>query len=496
MSTIPSAPRLQLNPVASNGALNFYWLAPVTDGGSRVSSYTLLCSSISYSTSINAASTYCQVSGLTNTQNYTFQLAANNAVGRSSYAPFIIAQPGNVPGGPRNFALSSLNTSTVNLVWSFSTNTNEGLNNYFVVKVEPQSSTISSYYQGIYQDQRSYQITDLPSSFYNFKIYSVNDAGWSIDNQFNVVSTVTGSVVLPSAPQSLSANTTASTAAISFTQDSGTYPTVNYSYSTDGTNYTLFSPAQNSSPVTITGLNVGQQYTVYLKAITAAGTSPASSSLTFIPSGQYRFSFNSGSVSGTSLANALGPAVTIDTVNTTIVTTPAVLIGLPAGATGCLYVIPTAVGQHYFDMPFVTGNNWSLTMWVKGVSTGRHMVIQGGPVRLELWDNNITCGMINGGSPVGPSYPTSFPSPYAYPYTAGQWTHVAMTFTGAFWSFYINGALYNSATLTSSPWLANPSQTISLGTPYPPAGDYFYDVRLVTQTYSAAQVQAIYNGTG
>ena len=165
-----------------------------------------------------------------------------------------------------------------------------------------------------------------------------------------------------------------------------------------------------------------------------------------------------------------------------------------AGATGCLYVIPTAVGQHYFDMPFVIGNNWSMSMWVKGVSTGRHMVIQGGPVRFELWSNNFTCGMIIG-DPISPSYPTSFPSAYAYPYTAGQWTHMAMTFTGAFWSFYINGSLYNSATLTSSSWLANPSQTISFGTPYPPAGDYFYDLRLVTQTYSAAQIQAIYNGT-
>jgi len=137
-------------------------------------------------------------------------------------------------------------------------------------------------------------------------------------------------------------------------------------------------------------------------------------------------------------------------------------------------------------------------MWVKAVSTGRQMVIQSngstGKVRLELWDNNITGGMIDG-DPVTPSYPTSFPSAYSYPYTPGQWTHMAMTFTGAFWSFYINGALYNSATLSSSRWLTNPSQTVSFGSGYPPAGDYFYDLRLVSQTYSLAQVQAIYAGT-
>lgn len=498
MSTAPTAPRLQLNPIATYDALNFTWLAPADNGGSPILSYTLLCSSISYSTTIAATSTYCQISSLTNRQNYTFQLAANNAIGSSAYVPFYIAQPGVVPGGPRNFTLSGVDTSTVNLTWTFSTNVAEGQNKSFVVYVQPQSSTISSYYQGVYQDQRSYQITNLQPAPYTFKLYSVTDAGWSVDNQFNAVSTVTGTVTLPTAPQALTATTTATTAAISFTVNTGTYPLVNFSYSTDGTNYTQFSPPQTTVPVTISGLNTGQSYSVYLKAITVAGVSPASSPVTIIPSAQYRFSFNAGSVTGSSLANALGSAVTIDTTNTTIVTTPAVLTGLPAGATGCLYVIPAAVGQHYFDMPFVIGNNWSLAMWVKGVSTGRQMVIQSdgstGQVRLELWDNNITGGMIDG-DPVSPSYPTSFPSVYSYPYTAGQWTHVVMTFNGAFWSFYINGALYNSATLSSSRWLTNPSQTVSFGTGYPPAGDYFYDLRLVTQTYSLAQVQAIYAGT-
>jgi hypothetical protein len=182
MSTVPSTPQIKLNPVASNTALNFYWLAPTTDGGSPVSSYTLLCSSIPYSTSINSLSTYCRVAGLTNAQNYTFQLAANNAVGISAYTPFLIAQPGIFPGGPTSIGVSTVNSTTANVVWSFSTNTNEGENKHFIVTVVPSTitSTLSSYFIPVYQDQRSQLVSNLTSPYvYTIIVQSVTDNEWS-----------------------------------------------------------------------------------------------------------------------------------------------------------------------------------------------------------------------------------------------------------------------------------------------------------------------------
>ena len=50
----------------------------------------------------------------------------------------------------------------------------------------------------------------------------------------------------------------------------------NYKYSTDGTTYTAFSPAQTTSPLTISGLTNGTAITVRLKAVTANGDGTAS----------------------------------------------------------------------------------------------------------------------------------------------------------------------------------------------------------------------------
>ena len=89
---------------------------------------------------------------------------------------------------------------------------------------------------------------------------------------------------VPTAPTGLSATSTSSSISVSFTQgaDGGSVIT-NYSYSTDGENYTDFSPVDTTSPVTITSLTNGESYTIYLKAKNASGYSAASLAVTGTP---------------------------------------------------------------------------------------------------------------------------------------------------------------------------------------------------------------------
>jgi len=97
----------------------------------------------------------------------------------------------------------------------------------------------------------------------------------------NVPGTVTATI--PGAPTGLVATPNNQSLSIAFSINNGGGAITNYSYSTNGTTYTAFSPAQTSSPVTITGLTNGTSYTVYLKATNAIGTGPASASVTATP---------------------------------------------------------------------------------------------------------------------------------------------------------------------------------------------------------------------
>lgn len=83
---------------------------------------------------------------------------------------------------------------------------------------------------------------------------------------------------LPEAPTIGTATGANASASLTFTAgNTGGSSITNYKYSTDGTTYTAFSPAQTTSPLTISGLTNGTAYTFRLKAVNANGDSGASS---------------------------------------------------------------------------------------------------------------------------------------------------------------------------------------------------------------------------
>lgn len=82
----------------------------------------------------------------------------------------------------------------------------------------------------------------------------------------------------PQAPTIGTAEPGDASATLTFTAgNSGGSSITNYKYSTDGTTYTAFSPAQTTSPLTISGLTNDVAVTFRLKAVNANGDSEASS---------------------------------------------------------------------------------------------------------------------------------------------------------------------------------------------------------------------------
>ena len=80
---VPSVPR---NAVASSlfGSLKAQWTAPVSDGGSPVTSYTATASPGSANCTVVAPNTSCLIAGLANFTEYTVTVTADNVWGKSA----------------------------------------------------------------------------------------------------------------------------------------------------------------------------------------------------------------------------------------------------------------------------------------------------------------------------------------------------------------------------------------------------------------------------
>ena len=89
-------------------------------------------------------------------------------------------------------------------------------------------------------------------------------------------------LILPIAPLLLSATPTLNSVSISFIQLNNGVSIQNYNYSLDnGTTYQLLSPAQTTSPITLSGLSQDTTYNIVLEAINTEGlTSTPSNALT------------------------------------------------------------------------------------------------------------------------------------------------------------------------------------------------------------------------
>ncbi len=264
-------------------------------------------------------------SGLTSGTEYTFQIKAINSDGSSDASTGVSATftiPPPVPAAPIISSVIGNSTGTgLTITISF---------------VNPNDPTITNYSLSI--AGRAIQVLspskntspivfnvspDLPYGIsVNLKIYAYNAGGMSsASNIFSYNTGATQQSVFVPTPIISSVNGISPTSVnptvsifVSGKMTSGR----NYSWSTDGTNYTVLSPAQSTNPLRIpaSGLISGTQYTFQLKAIQSNSTSDASTGVSAIftlpPSDTPGFPVTPiiSSVNGTS-TNSVNPTVSI-----------------------------------------------------------------------------------------------------------------------------------------------------------------------------------------
>ena len=270
---LPDAPtNLDIQPGNTTAVITF---TPGSGNGAPITNYTY---------SLDGGTTFVPfsppqttspitISGLTNGTLYTIQLAAINIIGTGPATANLYVRPGT-PTSVTNLAVVSAGDTVVTLSFTPGSNNGYALTNYaysknggatFFLFSPPQTSspvTVSGLTNG---------------TTYTFQLEGQNTYGLGPTS-----ASVTATPGLPGVPTSLSAVGGNNSVIITFTAgiNNGSAIT-NYLYSVDDGAFTALSPADASSPVTISGLTtVGNTYSIQLKAVNAAGTSVASAAVT------------------------------------------------------------------------------------------------------------------------------------------------------------------------------------------------------------------------
>jgi len=266
----PSAPPAptSLSASAGNGSVSISFTQG-SDGGSAITNYKYSLDAGATFTAFNPVDTASPVviSGLTNGVAYTIQLKGVNSLGDGDASASISVTPATTPDAPTNLVATYAGSGAVEISFTPGSNGGQTITNYQYSINCGASFTPLNPVDGI----SPVSITGLTNGqAYCIELKAVNSVDAGIASS-SVQYTAYGPV---DAPTNLTfVDTLNGTISLSFTpgSDQGSAIT-NYEYSLDGGNtFAPFSPAQTTSPVSISGLNIRTHYSIVLRAVNNAG---------------------------------------------------------------------------------------------------------------------------------------------------------------------------------------------------------------------------------
>jgi chitodextrinase len=271
-STAPGAPKLVwASPGNAQAALS--WTAPVSNGGSAITKYTVT-STPGGGTATTTGATTVMVTGLVNGTSYTFKVTAGNAVGVSpaSLASAAVT-PRRVPGAPTGVLATATNAGAV-VSWTAPVNEGGSVVTGYTVTATPGALTPPMTIKAA--AGRTVTFSGLANgTSYTFRVTAANAAGSSISSTPS--QPVTPRTV-PGEPTGVAAVAGDTEAAVSWTAPAGDGGSAitGYTVTSEPGGFTAEADGATTA-TTVTGLTNGTAYTFTVIATNAAGTSSPSS---------------------------------------------------------------------------------------------------------------------------------------------------------------------------------------------------------------------------
>lgn len=268
----PDAPTI-LQIVAGNETAGVSFTAPVNPGGSTISDYEYQLDGGDW-VSVGDTSSSFTITGLINGQTYSVKIRAVNGSGGGLESNTVLTRPVTTPSLPTNVSYTPGN-GVVEV--SFTSPVSDG------------GSPITDYEYDLGDGSgwQSAGVTTSPftiSSLSNGTQYSIKIRAKSAVGYSDATSSIEITpATTPDAPTNLQVTPGNSSVEISFTPGfNGGSAITDYEYELDGSGNWV-SLGDNTSPVTLTGLENGASYSVRIRAVNSAGSGAPSASVTAEP---------------------------------------------------------------------------------------------------------------------------------------------------------------------------------------------------------------------
>ena len=213
------------------------------------------------------------ISNLQPCRTYFVRVSAANSAGNSAWIDGKLTLNPTVPGKAANLAGTAASQTQVDLVWTYTTNTEDA----FELEYAENSSYTNSTKRDLAKANRTENVTGLKVATPYWLRIRAKNCGGNGDWTESTATTLNTPVVAPAAPTNLSVRATVATQLeVKWTDNASNEEAYELQYSTDATFATSTVQVRlgaGESTTNLTGLAAGTTYSVRVRAVNKAGES-------------------------------------------------------------------------------------------------------------------------------------------------------------------------------------------------------------------------------